>query len=93
MSDVRGFEAKVTGRVQGVGFREATRREAERLGVGGWVRNQDDGSVAVRAEGPADAVGRFEAFLREGPRGASVDTVEVTDVDVSGGSGRFDVRG
>lgn len=59
------------GHVQGVGFREATRRRANRLGVLGWVRNADDGSVLVHAEGPEQAVAglRRDALLG-GPEGA-----------------------
>jgi DNA ligase D-like protein (predicted 3'-phosphoesterase) len=82
----------VSGRVQGVGFREAVRRRALELGVLGWVRNADDGAVAVHAEGPADAVARLIDFLREGPRGASVRDVEVSEVR-SEGHEQFAIRG
>jgi acylphosphatase len=67
------------GRVQGVWFRDSTRREAERLGVAGSARNLPDGSVEVVAEGEADAVDRLEAFVRAGPGHAEVDRVEVSD--------------
>ena len=66
------------GRVQGVWFRDSTRREAERLGVAGSARNLPDGTVEVVAEGEADAVDRLEAFVRAGPGHAEVDRVEVT---------------
>ncbi|MDP9385186.1 MAG: acylphosphatase, partial [Actinomycetota bacterium] len=55
----------VRGRVQGVGFRDATRREAERLGVAGWVRNAAGGSVELHAEGPAAAVDVIVAWCRQ----------------------------
>jgi DNA ligase D-like protein (predicted 3'-phosphoesterase) len=88
----RAIRATVTGAVQGVGFREATRREAGRLGALGWVRNEDEGVVAVHAEGPPDAVAALVEFLRRGPRGADVEDVAVKDVKVEGHE-QFAVRG
>ncbi|HEX8713953.1 MAG TPA: DNA polymerase ligase N-terminal domain-containing protein, partial [Solirubrobacteraceae bacterium] len=79
-ADRRAIRATVTGAVQGVGFRDATRRLAASLGVLGWVRNRDDGAVAVHAEGPSDAVERLVRFLGDGPRGARVADVAVEDV-------------
>lgn len=67
----------VHGRVQGVFFRDTARRLAERRGVAGWVRNNRDGTVEAVFEGEAEAVERLVAFCREGPRGASVEEVEV----------------
>lgn len=67
----------VHGRVQGVFFRDATRRLAERHGVAGSVRNTTDGTVEAVFEGSADAVEKLVAFCGEGPRGAAVDRVEV----------------
>lgn len=84
--------AVVRGRVQGVFFREATRARGLELGVLGWVRNADDGSVLVHAEGPAGAVERLVEFLREGPRGADVEGVEVEPAKVEGHE-QFAVRG
>ncbi|MBS1869200.1 MAG: acylphosphatase [Actinobacteria bacterium] len=84
--------AVVRGRVQGVGFREATVRRARSLGVLGWVRNRDDGAVELHAEGPAAAVAALTAFLREGPRGAEVAAVEAQPVRVEGHE-QFAVRG
>ena len=69
----------VHGYVQGVFFRDTTRRLAERHGVAGWVRNNPDGTVEAAFEGPEDAVERLTAFMREGPRGARVDRVESFD--------------
>jgi DNA ligase D-like protein (predicted 3'-phosphoesterase) len=90
--DPRAIRAIVTGAVQGVGFRDATRRRAEQLGVLGWVRNGDDGTVAVHAEGPPAAVEAFVGYLRQGPRGAAVVEVDVNDVRVEGHE-QFAVRG
>ena len=69
----------VQGRVQAVGFRQATWEVAREAGVGGWVRNRRDGTVEAVLEGPPEAVERVLRFLRRGPLGARVDRVEVTD--------------
>ena len=61
--------------MQGVGFRWWTRREAERLGVRGTVRNLPDGSVEIQAAAPPEALERFRAAVRAGPPGARVDEV------------------
>lgn len=66
---------RVTGRVQGVGFRWWTRARATRLGLSGTVRNLPDGAVAVHARGPADALADLAAWLAGGPPGARVDEV------------------
>jgi acylphosphatase len=81
----------VSGRVQGVNFRNATRRKAEQLGVAGWVRNRSDGAVEIAAEGEPDAVEALVAFAREGPRSAQVDDVDVSESEPEGLSG-FEVR-
>ena len=67
----------VTGYVQGVYFRETTRRRALQAGVSGWVRNRPDGAVEAVFEGEREAVERLVAFCKEGPRGARVDRVDV----------------
>jgi acylphosphatase len=67
----------VHGRVQGVFFRDTTRRTADSRGVAGWVRNNPDGSVEAVFEGPAEAVDSMVRFAREGPRGAMVEHVGV----------------
>jgi len=82
----------VRGDVQGVGFRDATVRRAHALGVLGWVRNGEDGSLSVHAEGRGEAVDALVAFLREGPRLARVAAVEVDDVAVEGHE-QFAIRG
>jgi len=66
-------QLKITGRVQGVGFRWATQAAAERLGITGWVRNAEDGAVEAVAEGDADSIVQFVAWCRSGPPGARVD--------------------
>ena len=84
--------ATVRGAVQGVGFREATRGRALKLGVFGWVRNTDDGSMLVHAEGPEEAVKGLVEFLGKGPRGARVDEVATESVKVEGHE-QFAIRG
>jgi DNA ligase D-like protein (predicted 3'-phosphoesterase) len=82
----------VSGRVQGVGFRDATLRRARRLGAMGWVRNGEDGEVLVHAEGPEPAVDELVAFLRDGPRGAEIADVAVESAKVEGHE-QFAIRG
>ncbi|MEV4141014.1 acylphosphatase [Dactylosporangium sp. NPDC049742] len=67
----------VSGRVQGVCYRDTCRRVAVGAGVGGWVRNLDDGRVEAVFEGPLEAVERLVAWTRQGPAEASVSRVEV----------------
>ena len=81
----------VQGHVQGVFFRETTRRRAESARVAGWVRNLPDGRVEAVFEGEPDAVERLVDFVREGPRGARVDWVDVGAEEPEGLSG-FEVR-
>lgn len=82
----------IRGRVQGVGFREATVRRARELGVMGWVRNGEEGSVLVHAEGSKGAVEELLALLGEGPRGAEVSETAVETAKVEGHE-QFAVRG
>jgi acylphosphatase len=81
----------VAGRVQGVWFRESCRDRSQAAGVGGWVRNRDDGRVEVVLEGPPAAVDEVVAWCRQGPRRARVDRVEVLDEAPVGEQG-FRVR-
>lgn len=81
----------VEGHVQGVLFRETTKRRALAGGVAGWVRNRPDGAVEAVFEGERDAVERLLAYVREGPRGARVDRVDVQAEEPEGLAG-FDVR-
>lgn len=75
MSRVIARKLKIHGRVQGVWYRESMRREAERCGVNGWVRNCPDGTVEAHVEGEPGAVERIEAWSRKGPPSASVTAV------------------
>lgn len=77
--------AIVHGRVQGVGFREHLRREAERLGITGWVRNRHDGTVEAMVHGWPEDVAQILDWMRRGPPAA-----RVTEVHVNESTGEFE---
>ena len=81
----------IHGRVQGVFFRDATRRLARQHGVAGWVANRSDGAVEAVFEGDEEAVERLVTFSREGPRGAEVRSVEIEEEELEELQG-FSVR-
>jgi acylphosphatase len=81
MSETRRIKVLVYGRVQGVGFRYFTQQEAQRLGLSGHATNLADGSVEVEAQGESDAVERLMAWLKSGPRTASVERIEVYELE------------
>jgi acylphosphatase len=81
----------VHGTVQGVFFRDSTRRKAKARGVAGWVINRADGAVEAHFEGDAEAVDSMVAFARDGPRGARVERANVDEVAVEGLEG-FEIR-
>jgi acylphosphatase len=81
----------VHGLVQGVYFRDTTRRHARSAGIAGWVRNRPDGTVEAVFEGEAQAVERLVTLCHEGPRGARVDRVEVS-VEEPEGLAEFSIR-
>jgi acylphosphatase len=74
-SDDVTLTARVTGMVQGVGFRAFVQRQAAQLELRGWVRNRHDGVVEVVAQGPQEAIDRLRAALQRGPLFARVDQV------------------
>jgi acylphosphatase len=73
---VSDLHVRVTGIVQGVGFRWFVRERARRLGLSGWVRNLEDGSVEVAASGDAHQLDLLRRELQRGPNGASVDGLQ-----------------
>ena len=81
----------VRGQVQGVFFRDSTRRRADSLGVAGWAANRADGAVEVVLEGPPDAVETVAEFARRGPSRARVDSVDDSEEEPEGLTG-FTVR-
>ncbi len=80
---------RVRGRVQGVGFRNFVEREANSLGITGWVRNVDDGSVEVYAAGTPAQLSALAGLLRKGPRLADVRGVEELSAPVEDRQGFF----
>ena len=86
------LQAVVEGRVQGVGFRYFVEEEAIMLDLKGWVRNRWDGTVEVVAEGERQALEKFLAALRRGPRASSVSDVQVVWLPATGEFHSFTVR-
>ena len=82
----------ITGRVQGVGFRDFAQHAAMREGVTGWVRNRPDGRVEAYVEGEDASVERVERALRAGPPHAHVDDVDAIEEDAVGALKGFSIR-
>jgi acylphosphatase len=85
------LHAVVHGDVQGVGFRYFVQRKAQQLGLTGWVRNNDDGSVELVAEGGRNQLEQMKRALQEGPRMARVDRVETQWSNATGGLRGFEL--
>lgn len=93
MSDLQRLTARVTGRVQGVGYRWWVVDTATRLGLVGWVRNADDErAVELVAEGKPAPLDALQSQLADGPGAAWVDEVESSRGPASGGMTRFEIR-
>jgi acylphosphatase len=90
--DLQRLDARVTGRVHGVGFRYFVWREATALELTGWVANDADGSVHCVAEGPRERLEALLALLREGPPAAVVNGVSEAWMPATGTFGSFGVR-
>lgn len=89
---MRAVHILVTGRVQGVGYRQFTRSRALAANLRGWVRNLPDGNVECHAEGEAGDIERFLADLRKGPLLSRVDAVRFESVPMSRLDG-FEITG
>jgi acylphosphatase len=89
---VTRFRVIVSGRVQGVGYRASAAHEGRRLGALGWIRNRLDGSVEVDAQGDETVLERFLVYLRHGPPGARVKSVDVEWLPVASNLGPFEIR-
>jgi acylphosphatase len=87
------LHAVVRGSVQGVGFRYFIQRKARQLGLHGWVRNNDDGTVELLAEGSRTDLEQLMMAAEEGPRMARVQRVEVQWSRATGGLDEFDLTG
>jgi acylphosphatase len=90
---MKRLAASIWGRVQGVNFRYYTLREAERLGIDGWVRNERDGSVTVVAEGEEEQLHRFLEYLHNGPPMARVSRLESDWSEATHQFHQFEIRG
>ncbi len=77
---MKAFEIRIEGIVQGVGFRYFTKRVAERYGIKGFVRNEEDGSVFIHAEGEEENLKKFLAEVSRGPSAAVVTDIHVKEV-------------
>jgi acylphosphatase len=86
------LRAVVRGEVQGVGFRWSVQRQAGELGLTGYAENLPDGSVRVEAEGDADRLDQLEAYLRQGPRWAEVESLDVQRAPATGEFRGFSAR-
>jgi acylphosphatase len=85
------LHAIVHGDVQGVGFRYFVQRKGQQLGLRGWVRNNDDGTVELVAEGSRQALDQLRRALEEGPRLARVDRVETRWSNATGDLNAFEL--
>ena len=92
MAEIRTVEIVVTGRVQGVGYRAWTHRQAQERGLSGDVRNREDGSVATTFSGDAASVAAMLEACRSGPPGARVDAVAVAERPAGAPAGGFAIR-
>ena len=90
--EAQGLHLRITGRVQGVGFRYAALAEARRLGVRGWVRNTHDGAVELLAEGDEQQLRRLVVWCHAGPPGACVNDVEQQWLVASGEFNDFRIQ-
>jgi acylphosphatase len=91
-SDLQRARVRVSGQVQGVFFRDSTRRKAEELGLAGWVKNVPDGQVEALFEGPSREVREMVRWCEEGPQRASVENVDTNFESAGGDLEGFQVR-
>jgi len=84
---MRSVRLRISGRVQGVGYRIWAERTAHSLGIRGWVRNRSDGSVELQATGDDDAIAALIEACRQGPRAATVTDVGIEGVEDDGSAG------
>ena len=93
MASDKTVQVRITGRVQGVGFRAWAQAEARRLGLTGWVRNERDGSVSALLSGPDEAVSAMIERLHTGPPAAQVTDVAVADAASQESPSNFAITG
>lgn len=79
---IKHFDITVQGKVQGVWFRDSTKKEAQKYGIKGFVRNEPDGSVYIEAEGELDKLDELVKWCHAGPGKAVVANVDVSEGDL-----------
>jgi acylphosphatase len=89
---VTRFRAIINGRVQGVGYRASAAHQGRRLGLLGWVRNRPDGGVEVDVQGNQADLDLFLVYLRHGPPGARVKSIDVEWLPEASNLGPFEIR-
>ena len=85
------YKIKVKGKVQGVFYRASTQAKAKELGLSGWVKNADDGSVLIEAEGEDQKLQKLLEWCRQGPGAAVVNDVEYEEIEPHGKNG-FEIK-
>ena len=83
---------RITGDVQGVSYRYHARSEAAKLGLAGWARNENDGTVSILVQGEEPKVDEYVEWTREGSPMATVEEVEVTDTEVDERLKGFEIK-
>lgn len=89
----RAVEICISGKVQGVFFRDGAKEKADELGLTGWVRNEDDGSLRIVAEGNDAALEKFVLWCKEGNEGARVERLDVSERLATGEFDAFRIIG
>ena len=92
MADLVRYFGTATGRVQGVGFRMFVQQNALELGITGWVKNMEDGTVTMEVQGLQDAIDRLEAIIREGNYFIKVQSFGLEVRDVVAMEQRFEIH-
>lgn len=81
------YRIKVKGKVQGVFYRSSTQAKAKELGLSGWVKNLEDGSVLIEAQGEEQKLEKLIEWCHQGPGAAVVNEVETTEIEPEAGNG------
>jgi len=89
---VKNIHLRISGKVQGVGFRAFTQDAAKELKLKGWVKNLPTGDVELEAEGPAAAIKKFEDKVKQGPANSRVDNVETLKSEPTEAFTDFEIR-
>ncbi len=92
MGNIKRVRVTISGRVQGVGFRYFTRREGERLGLVGWVKNLPNGDVEAEAEGDEAQVDTFVEAIRRGPPASRILNYQINEIPANHRDVAFDIR-